>query len=230
MLANGWDFKETAQKIETVIGVSRKMSSRRELTSEEARAAMRERWASCIAIEPGDPVSKYLAARLGVVPMSKVLRFDPQRRAMVALMQAPDGRATMVHSTLLTATGAKENVDRPRLMMRGSIAPGSAVRLTEFTDTLGIAEGIETALSATVLTGIPCWAALNEGQLRQWAFPSGVKKIVIFGDNDVNFVGQAATYILAKHISLMHAGPAVEVRIPDKSGADWNDVLLSTSN
>src|SRR5258708_10560978 len=87
MLANGWDFKETAQKIETVIGVSRKMSSRRELTSEEARAAMRERWASCIAIEPGDPVSKYLAARLGVVPMSKVLRFDPQRRAMVALMQ-----------------------------------------------------------------------------------------------------------------------------------------------
>jgi putative DNA primase/helicase len=106
-------------------------------------------------------------------------------------------------------------------MMAGAIAKGSAVRLAEHDDVLGIAEGIETALSASALFRVPCWAALNAEMLRAWSVPSGVKSVVIFGDNDENFTGQAAAYALARKLTT--DGVKAEIKIPDRVGADWND-------
>ena len=143
---------------------------------------------------------------------------------MVALMQAPDGRATMVHTTFLNSDGRKANIDQPRLMMPGCIAEGAAVRLAPHGSDLGIAEGIETALAATAVSGIPCWAALNEVCLRKW-LPPAVERVVIFGDNDANYVGQAAAFHLARKIRSSKGAPAVEVRIPPQIGTDWNDVI-----
>jgi putative DNA primase/helicase len=66
-----------------------------------------------------------------------------------------------------------------------------AVRLGQPTNgELGLAEGLETALSATQLTGKPCWATLGADQLPKVAIPDGVRKVVIFADNDSNGVGQ----------------------------------------
>ena len=50
-----------------------------------------------------------------------------------------------------------------------------------------------------------------------------VTTLVIFGDNDVNHVGQTAAHALAARLANRLQ---VEVSIPDRPGSDWNDVLL----
>lgn len=222
----GWDFKRTAEEVEAVVGNVRRVEPRSAPTSEEQREAMQKRWKQCKAVMPEDATSKYLTRRIGISHVPAVLRSAPDRPAMVAIMQAPDGRATMIHTTFLTASGEKAPMDNPRLMMPGTIAEGAAVRLAEHGDEIGIAEGIETALSATALTGIPCWAALNRVLLMKWIAPTDIKRVVIFGDNDAKFDGQAAAYALASKIGRQKDAPAVEVRIPATIGEDWNDVLL----
>ena len=57
---------------------------------------------------------------------------------------------------------------------------------------------------------MPVWAAIGAENLANFeAVPESVMRLVIFGDNDRNFVGQEAAYRLAKR----WAGrlPAVEV-------------------
>lgn len=223
----GWDFKRAAEEVEAIVGAVKQEPPRRIMTEEEQRAAMRKRWQECRPITDDSAVAKYLRRRIGACPIPPVLRAAPDRPAMVALMQAPDGRATMVHTTFLTVDGNKAPMDNPRLMMPGMIAEGAAVRLAPYQDELAIAEGIETALSATALTGISCWAALNEVLLQKWIAPAGVKRIVVFGDCDRNYVGQSAAYMLARRISRSKDAPSVEVRIPPTIGHDWNDVLKS---
>lgn len=77
-------------------------------------------------------------------------------------------------------------------MTMGSLPMGGAVRLARHERALGIAESVETALAATALFGVPCWSVLNAGRLEGWEPPEGVTEVVIFGDNDLNSVGQAA--------------------------------------
>lgn len=224
-LLKGWEFKEAVQQVESVIGKTKLESPRRVMTSEEQRAEMRKRWKACKPIETGGAVARYLMNRVGLDRFPAVLRSAADRPAMVALMQAPDDRATMVHTTYLTVDGNKAPMDQPRLMMPGTIADGAAVRLAEHGDDLGIAEGIETALSATALTGIPCWAALNAELMKKWSPPETVKRVIIFGDNDASFTGQAAAWHLAHRLAMRKLD--VEVRIPGEIGQDWNDALKS---
>lgn len=224
MKLKGWDFKQTAREIEGVIGSATVQPAKAIKSDKECRRLMQQRWRSCQRITDGDPVALYLQKRIGITEYPKSLRYFPERTAMVALMQDPDGTATMVHQTFLTKAGDKAAMVPPRLMMEGTIAKGSAVRLAEYTDTLAIAEGIETALSAMKMFGIPCWAALNEGLMQQWQWPAGLRRIVVFGDNDSNHVGQAAAYTLARKISLSPSPPVVDVRIPETPGEDWNDL------
>ncbi len=80
---------------------------------------------------------------------------------------------------------------------------------------------LETALSASARFGVPCWAAGNAGLLAAWQPPPEAKRIVIFGDNDPDYGGQAAAYALARRIGL--DGRIVEVQIPVEVDTDWND-------
>lgn len=226
MKLKGWDFKQTAEEVEKIVGTIRRSQPRAEISPEQNRAAMRKRWSECRSVTSSeDPVAKYLKRRVGLETVPPVLRSASDRPAMVAIMQAPDGKATMVHTTFLTADGNKALMDKPRLMMPGTIAEGAAVRLAEPQDALGVAEGIETALAATALTGLPCWAALNRVLLSKWIVPAGVKRVVIFADNDAKYDGQLSAYSLANRISRSKDAPDVEVRIPPEIDTDWNDVL-----
>jgi putative DNA primase/helicase len=224
-VVKGWDFKRAAEEVEAIVGSVRSEPVRKVLSDAEKRQAMHIRWQQCLPVKADDPVSKYLKNRVGIDGAPAVLKAAPDRPAMVAMMQAPNGKATMIHTTFLTADGHKAKMDQPRLMMPGTIAEGSAVRLASHGVHLGIAEGIETALSATVLTGIPCWAALNEVLLQKWSPPENVRQVVIFGDNDMNYVGQSAAFALGRRLRSSKSSPVVDVRIPPTAGEDWNDVL-----
>ena len=141
--------------------------------------------------------------------------------AMIAMVTGPEGAPSILR-TYLTVDGRKAPVDAPRRLMPGTVAKGAAIRLAPAGDALGIAEGIETALSASALFGVPCWAAVNAGMLTAWQPPPEVRRILIFGDNDASYTGQAAAYALARR--LRSEGFIVDVEVPAEPEADWNDV------
>jgi putative DNA primase/helicase len=102
------------------------------------------------------------------------------------------------------------------------------VRLGGVQERLGVAEGIETAISVGKLFGIPCWAAISANGMKAWDPPPQVRTVVICSDNDANFTGQEAAYTLARRLSLK--GLEVEVHIPPQVGTDWNDVFKLESH
>jgi len=232
MQKNGWEFREAAKQIDTVIGSASADAPRQERSDLEKRHAMSRLWRSSKAIEADDPAGRYLARRVGLTSFPSCLRTainvryqsDPPsfHPALIAMVAGPDGAPSILHRTYLTADGRKASVGAPRRLMPGTIAKGGAIRLAPAGDALGIAEGIETALSAFALFGVPCWAAVNAGMLAAWEPPPEAKRIIIFGDNDPSYTGQAAAYALARRLGSHER--VIEVRVPAEVGADWNDV------
>lgn len=220
MKLNGWDFKTAAEKIEDLIGTVEPRAIKPKVDPELQLAAMRKTWQSATSI--GQSVQRYFAARgVGSIEARDLRQTGNE---MIALLRDLTGHGCQIHRTLLTPTGEKADVEQVRLFMPGPIPKGSAVRLMTHDFELGIAEGIETALSAAILFKVPCWAALNAAMLRQWEPPANVTHVAVFGDNDANFTGQAAAYELARRLS---AKVGISVEIPKAEGADWNDVLRS---
>jgi putative DNA primase/helicase len=112
---------------------------------------------------------------------------------------------------------------RKKTMKPVSTITGAAARLFAPTDELGVAEGVETAIAAVELFGVPTWAAITANGVETFEPPAGTRRLVVFGDNDRNYVGQAASCALAKR--LIRDGVEVEVRIPPTPDTDWLDVL-----
>lgn len=199
-----------------------------------------EMWRSGRHLDGKDPASWYLARRgIQLREYPSALRFLPklaywhddnsktEHPAMAAVYSSPDRSAATVHFTYLDGSGRKADVPKPKKMAPGKMPPGGAVRLAPSAETMGIAEGIETALSASQIDGIPVWAALSAGGLIKWQPPSTAKHIVVYGDHDESFTGQHAAYSLAYR--LRTDGFHVEVRLPDLPG-DWNDILISEAS
>jgi hypothetical protein len=104
----------------------------------------------------------------------------------------------------------------------GSFGSG-AVRLADSTDgELGLAEGVETALSATQLTGIPCWATLGAPRMSAVHIPHTVKRVHVFADND-NPGRTAAAQAVTRYTAV---GKRVRVWWPPPEHDDFNDVVL----
>jgi putative DNA primase/helicase len=237
LMFTGQPFREIASKIEHLIGEAPRETVRQEQSDASKRAALNALWQDGKSIRAGDPVDLWMHHRgIGLSIYPGCLRTCSSTRysgpptsfhpAMLAKVTDATGRPVTIHRTYLTKNGAKANVDKPRMFCPGHIPPGSAVRLAPPGPTLGIAEGIETAFAASKLHHIPVWAALNTTILAQWLPPEGTERVIVFGDNDHGYAGQAAAYALA--FRLLTKNLEVEVRIPGHltSGDDWNDVAL----
>lgn len=176
----------------------------------------------------GTLVETYLRSRGITILIPPALRYYPAARhdflgskfpCMVAAVRGHDRQITAVHRTYLQHDGrAKADVSNPKLA-KGHLSNG-AVRLAAAGKALGIAEGIETALSAMQLWDIPTWAVLGS-RLESTAVPPTVIEIQIFGDNGQ--AGHAAAEKAAKH--LLRLGHRVALRFPPEPFGDWNDVL-----
>lgn len=200
---------------------------------------LRQWWSNARRLDGDDPASRYLAARkVAIDPWPSQLRYMPvctyqhedgsrtEHPAMLAQFLSPDTSSIVLHITYLTADGHKASVPTVRKMAKAPVPKGGAVRLASSAETMGIAEGIETALSAMILHDVPVWAALNTNNLIAWEPPSHVRHILVFGDSDESLAGQYAAYALGYR--LRQSGHRAEVRIPDDMPCDWNDVLVST--
>jgi len=232
MQFNGWNFATTAQRVDEIVGNVEAQPVRPKM-DDRTRADMLNRlWSGAERLQAGDPAVAYLSGRVQLPRNLPVgLRFTGQcpcpdgekRPALLALVQRPDGTAANIHRTFLGPNG-KADMQNPRAMMPGEIPEGSAVRLFPVHgERLGIAEGIETAFAAAARFNVPVWSAINSSVLAKWQPPAGVTEILIFGDCDAKFGGQAAAYTLAAKLAGRH-GLAVQVHIPDQFGRDWADV------
>ena len=195
-------------------------------------------WRSSHPLNGFDAASKYLDKRgLRMDPWPKLLRFHPRLRyvhedkvityhpALVARFVGPDATASTVQMIYLTDDGDKADLPTVKKFAPVKFPAGGAVRLCPSAETMGIAEGIETALAATILNGVPVWAALTAGAMVKWEPPQTARHIIVYADADRSFTGQASAYALAHRLKT--EGYHVDVHVPVELDIDWNDVLLA---
>ena len=195
-----------------------------------SRGALRT-WQSASPLT-GSPAKAYLEAR-GITAVSPALRFSsrtalgPKGRAqflpaMIAAVSLDEGPIA-IHRTFLDA-------EVPRLAAFGGpkralgALRSAAVRLFPAIDgVLGIAEGVESALSARALTGVPCWATLGNERFALVSIPESVTELHLFVDYD------AGGKLAAERALQSHAleGRTIHVRRPSKRETDWNDELVN---
>jgi len=215
----------------------------------EAADRLAALWAQCREVPADgtgtDPMTLYLHRRLALAPgeaisVPDVLRLHPSLPyhhegaivgrwpAMVAAIQGPDGATVALHRTWLTPEGHKAPAPGPRKKLTptaGSLV-GACIRLSwpgaGATDLLGVAEGVETALAARRLTGVPTVAACSAWALAAWQWPPGLRRLVVFVDADR--AGIEAGDQLQQRAQA--TGLAVEAMRPSKAGDDWADVLV----
>jgi putative DNA primase/helicase len=232
---HGWDFKRAAKEVDAVVG-NVEVSKQKEAQSDaQKKDNIKKVLASSFKLKPGDPAHTYLTRRCGPLDLADLadLRYHPALKhssggvhpCLLAIIRNADRTGASVHRTYLTMEGTKAAVDPVRMIMPG-VVKGASIWLGHPSETVGIAEGIETALCAKAIHGLDyVCATISAGNMVEWVPPTQeppINRIIIFGDNDTSFVGQAAAYIKAKQ--LHHLGYNVEVRIPMKAGTDWADV------
>lgn len=196
-------------------------------------------WKRCTPITPGDsPVTSYLINR-GLRKFSHALHYGhcpdggTNRPTMVAPVSDVTGELAGMHWTFLERNGkgwVKARIDQPKRQRKiAKTISGGAIRLYDPSDgMIGLAEGIETAIAAYQLTQIPTWAVMSTSGMTSFQTPEGIRKVMIFGDNDPNFAGQKAAYELANRLVLREQ-LEVRVRIPEPVGSDWLDILTQTT-
>jgi putative DNA primase/helicase len=217
--------KREAEARREIERIRRRISSARDLYRRASPAA-------------GTPAESYLLQSRGIAgPIPPVLRFLPHcphrngsyYPAMVAPIVNVLGEQIAVHKTSLRPGGTSK-ADLPKEKQRETCGPfkGGAIRLAPHRPDveLLIAEGIESAVSAMWLFGLPGWAALCANGIEALELLPEIRSVVIAADNDENGVGQRAA--LAARERWAARGISVRILLPPNVGQDFNDVLRST--
>jgi putative DNA primase/helicase len=181
----------------------------------------------------------YLASRVLRLPETPDLLFHPDLTywdtrtgypALVAIVRNAAGERIAIHRTYLAPDGSgKADVPKPRMML--SSVAGGAVRLGDIGEdgVVGVAEGIETALSVMqACPELPVWAALSSGNLEHIVLPPEVVRVVLLADHDGEGVGLK---VAERAACRFHAeGRRVWIAHPSDAGDDFNDLLLKQGN
>lgn len=229
---NNWDFKRAASEVDKLIGCATVGKTK---TKTDPVIRLKKIAKGLVDISENDPAYRYLNYRGVYSNILKNVRYHPRLEyfedgelkgfhpAMVALMTSAKETPITYHVTYLTIDGRKANVSSPKKMLSGvGNLPGGAIRLFAVEKCLGVAEGIETALAATKLYGVPCWATGNATLLESFEPPKEIDTVIIYADNDKNYTGQKSAYILANKLSNKLK---VKVLVPEAQGCDFADVL-----
>lgn len=248
-----WDFRTAVEHIEPLVGLG-KIEKVEVVPKKDPRPALNYVAKQLKPIDYNGSVGQYLRSR-GIADIPNGLKQATldyyengkslgKYECMLGVIKDFEGNGVSFHITY-TKNGEKADLKNSRKIMppKGTIT-GAAIRLSDDwkeesvlashsddgigQNTICIAEGIETAYSASEDCGYPAFAATNAHCLENFIPPNGVECVLIYGDNDASFTGQAAAYILAKRLKMK--GIKSYVFIPDKINTDWNDQMHSNFN
>jgi putative DNA primase/helicase len=174
------------------------------------------------------PAARYLEGRGIVAPHPPALRFHPRcpdgpfkRPALIAartLLDAPDRAVSIQRTFLRNDGGGKANTPDAKKTL--GACKGGGVVLGVIGDELVIAEGVETALSASVIFAMPAVATLGTSFTRGLVVPERVRRVLIAADNDEP--GLHAAQALAAR--LRKEGRDVRIETPPSAFKDFNDL------
>jgi len=177
----------------------------------------------------GSPAEAYIIHRCGRAPRWPDLRYLPATEkhphpAMVALItDFATGERVSLHFTLLRPGGlGKADIERAKRTLKGHSGFG-VIRLipdADVTLALGLAEGIETAVSVMTSGWRPVWATVNAGNMAKLPVLDGIEALAIFADHDPAGLAGASTLAARWRAS----GRTAEVIAPRGHKADWNDI------
>lgn len=230
MEITGLSFVDMAARVRELLPNAPTTSGKPPRDEDRCRANMRVVWSMGVPVA-GTMAESYLRSRgvwTDTLPQIEALRFVPQLRAtkhaagalpaLIAKVTDINGNGVNVHRTFL-----EDGRRAYRAMMSGPVPDGAAIRLGHPGDCLGIAEGIETALRASLRFGVACWSSISAGGMEKWMPPADVTCVEIFGDADRSFTGQASAYILARKLTRLREPIACNVHLPAVLGTDWAD-------
>lgn len=187
----------------------------------------------------GTSAAGYLLQRgISRLPAEGIRFCDRQRhagrvyQALYALATDDKAELCYLHQTLLDGD-RKADIDsakRLKSLQEDSYldhARSVAIRMFPVSTTIGIAEGIETALSCYQVYGVNTWAVINSGFMKKFRVPAGVKHLIIFADMDKHSpTGHAAAFECA-HANLLAKNDLVKVSIRWPDNGDFNDMLMN---
>jgi len=179
----------------------------------------------------GTPADHYLRRR-GIETDSPQLRYHPRtpcgprpsteyRPALIAAVRDEAGLVAIHRSFIDRRGDGHAAISDPRCGL-GRFGAG-AVRLGGAAPRLGLAEGIETALSATLMFEVPCWATLGTERFGLVSVPAATQELLLFLDHDRG--GRRAEALARKAFAHIRR---IEAHYPPTPGDDWNDVLRSS--
>jgi putative DNA primase/helicase len=193
-----------------------------------------------------EPARLYLKQRgvlIAPLPSHEEVMFNPytprgngRDLAIISLVRNVQDQVVTVHRTFINRKGEKSigKDGECRMMMtpplEGSVS-GAAIRLYPATTTVGLGEGLETALAVRAAYGIPVWSTINSTLMKYVKLPEHIRTVYLFGDNDRKCAGQTAVAEAANRFE--QEGRKVKIFIPtgeipaDQKSLDWNDVWLS---
>ena len=194
-----------------------------------------------------EPLAKYFLLRcLKVTDPGLVedLRFSPkicylnpdwsksEFCALIGAIRNSEGKLIAVHKTFLTKDGKKASVETPKKIscLPSNVSlTGCAIKIGNPTKYLAVTEGIETALSVSIATGLPCWSCVNAHLLETVVVPASVEVVFTFADKGRSLVGTHSARVLRDRLAqkgVMACIESIEEDIPENSkGIDWNDSL-----
>lgn len=228
-----------------------------QLAKQEAAAAQSAQWALAASnnastwalgdpIARGGPAARYLESRgIHLDAWPEALRycsgldywhegrFVGWHPVMLGAVTNAAGQLVSVHRTHLTKDGRKADLPVVKKLTGCSARlAGCSIKLyppvlMEAAQTLGVAEGIETALACFAASGTPTVAALSAHGMARYEWPQEVKNLIIYADHDASQVGQRAAATLAQRAA--QAGLTQRVLTPPVPDTDWADVWAANS-
>jgi putative DNA primase/helicase len=237
---NGWNFAEAAKRVESVIGKCLAAPVVSSDTSNNERR-LKNIHSSLKRISHGDIAGKYLLSRgVSILPEQDVYfhpgiaYFDKNTAgksikvgvfpAMVSIFRNISGETCSFHVTYLNPDGSKlADYEPKKILPKIRDMTGGAIRLGGICERIGIAEGIETAMSAMQFYGHPVWAAANANFLQNVQIPEPVKSVVIYTDEDKSFTGQKAAYTLANRLKVQEGREVEVIRIIGQGASLYSD-------
>lgn len=213
-IKTGKDFRTLAREVDGIIGNNYKIERTEKKTptyKDDIRRAKRI---------SGTNVHEYLKER-GVYEIPQKAAFNVDGN-MYCIAVDENGNPVYKHVTYLE--GEKKVGRKKHKLMEN--ARFGVIRLYDMSETLGLAEGIETALAAKQIYKVNTWSAMDANNLAKVRVPRGVRRLFIFADNDKNGIGLASAFACANG-NYMANNDVEEVIIRWCANCnDFNDMLM----